>query len=83
MTAPPAPDPRRAIVAVIEDVLDIEVHDFDPDRLLRDLVGWDSISHLHVVLALEQRFDIAIPDDQAVKLATLGDIHDLIRSRTG
>ena len=49
-------------------------------RLIEDL-GADSLDTVEMLMTLEDEFGIAIPDDEAVKLKTVGSIVELIDSK--
>ena len=42
--------------------------------------AWDSLRHMHLMLALEEEFGIEIPDDAAEKIQTVGDAINFINS---
>ena len=57
------------------------VFDIDKDLIttasnVDSLEKWDSINHMHLVVALEEEFDIEFKDDEAVELISF----ELIRS---
>jgi acyl carrier protein len=43
-------------------------------------LGADSLDIVELLMALEEEFDIEIPDEEAEKLATVGDVVDYIKS---
>ena len=47
-----------------------------------DDLGADSLDTVELVMALEEEFDIEIPDDEAEKIATVQDATNYINSRT-
>lgn len=49
-------------------------------RFLQDL-GADSLDAVELVMAIEQAFDVEIPDEDAARLLTVGDALTLVRSR--
>lgn len=49
--------------------------------LMKDLEA-DSLDAVEIVMALEDEFDIEIPDADAEKFANIGDISDYITSKT-
>ncbi len=67
-------------MALFDDVKEVVVEQLNvnPDevkeesRFVEDL-GADSLDVVELVMALEEKFDIEIPDDQAEKIATVGD----------
>lgn len=40
----------------------------------RTIARWDSLAHITLMLALEKKFRIRIPDEQVVTLASFADI---------
>ena len=44
-----------------------------------DDLGADSLDIVELVMALEEEFDIEIPDADAVKVTTVGDVVDYIK----
>lgn len=49
-------------------------------RIIEDL-GADSLDRTEVVVMLEERFDIEIPDEHAIEFNTIGGIEDYIESK--
>lgn len=44
-----------------------------------DDLGADSLDIVELIMALEEEFDIEIPDNDAEKVATVGDVVDYIK----
>ena len=59
---------------VISSILNTDVEGLTPDTSRDSLEAWDSIKHMYIVLALEEEFGIEVPDEQAEKLLTVGDV---------
>ena len=51
------------------------------DHFVRDL-GADSLDTVEIVMAVEEAFNIAIADEDAVKLVTVGDLIDYVSAKT-
>lgn len=43
----------------------------------------DSLLHISIVMGLERLFDVSIPDTDATRLATVGDVIEAVRGRLG
>ena len=65
--------------ALIAEVLGIDVADVGGDLAFGDVPEWDSLNHVNLILALEQRLDVEISPDQMVELTTV----DLIEEFAG
>lgn len=55
----------------------------DPESITRettalDIDGWDSVSHVYIMLEIESRFGVTIRDDRVFDLANVGDLVDLL-----
>ncbi len=48
-----------------------------------DDLGADSLDNVELVMALEEEFDIEIPDDEAEKVKTVADAVKCIQTRLG
>ncbi len=64
----------ETIQAVIAEQLNIDASQVTPEaKLVKDL-GVDSLDIVELIMALEERFGIEIPDEQAEKIVNVGDV---------
>ncbi|GAA8553820.1 acyl carrier protein [Helicobacter pylori] len=64
----------ETIQAVIAEQLEIDVSQVTPEaKFVKDL-GVDSLDVVELIMALEERFGIEIPDEQAEKIVNVGDV---------
>ena len=61
-------DAKARIFKVMSNVLEIEFQHLDENSSTDNIENWDSIRHLNLILALEEEFEIMIPDDQVGNL---------------
>ncbi len=62
------------IQAVIAEQLNVDAAQVTPEaKLVKDL-GADSLDVVELIMALEERFGIEIPDEQAEKIVNVGDV---------
>lgn len=67
-------------MALLDDVKEVVIEQLDCDpaevkedsKFIEDL-GADSLDVVELVMALEEKFDIEIPDEDAEKILTVGD----------
>jgi len=71
---------QGAVMALLDDVKEVVVEQLNvnPDEIKEDSkfvedLGADSLDVVELVMALEEKFDIEIPDADAEKIATVGD----------
>ncbi|MFC7986116.1 acyl carrier protein [Streptomyces sp. NPDC057336] len=59
---------RELLAATVED---LSVEEIGPDSSLRDELGVDSLAMLELVAAIEDRWQIEVPQEQADQLTTV------------
>jgi acyl carrier protein len=73
------------VYAQLTDVFQIVFDDpsiqLRPDMTAADIVEWDSVSHLDLVLAVETKFKLRLNLAEVESLQTVGDFVDLLQKR--
>jgi len=64
---------------IIMDQLGVSAEQVTPDASFIDDLGADSLDTVELVMALEEEFDIEIPDEDAEKLRTVRDAIDYLK----
>jgi len=59
-----------------------EAQEIDLGTTAADVEKWDSMGHLSLIVALEERFGIQFEDDEVVKLGSLEAILRAVQSKT-
>ena len=62
---------RNQIIKMIADQLQIDEEQVKPDASFMDDLGADSLDTVELIMALEEEFDIEIPDSEAEKIRTV------------
>ncbi len=65
--------------SIIADVLDIDPDELTPETTFEELDA-DSIDLYQITSAIEEQFDIEIPDEAAESIRTVGDAMDKIKA---
>ena len=73
---------EEKVKEIIIDQLGVEEKQVNTQASFIDDLGADSLDTVELVMALEEEFDIEIPDDEAEKIATVQDATNYINSRT-
>ena len=63
---------------VIVEQLNVAPEEVKPEARFVEDLGADSLDVVELVMALEEKFDIEIPDDEAEKIKTVKDVVDYI-----
>ena len=59
---------------LISEQLDVKADDITEASNIQDDLGADSLDVVDLVMALEDEFDVEIPEDQGENIKTVGDI---------
>ena len=73
---------EEKVKAIIVDKLKVELEDVSEDKdIVRDL-GADSLDQVELVMELEEQFNVEeIPEEEAAKLKTVGDVIEYVKKR--
>lgn len=66
-------DITSKVNAIIVDKLGVEDSEITPEASFTNDLGADSLDTVELIMEFEKEFNIAIPDEQAEKIATVGD----------
>jgi acyl carrier protein len=69
------------LVSLIQATFGQKHLQIDADSVASEVPGWDSLNHVTLMLAIEQRFHVFIQPDQSAKLANVGELYKLIVER--
>jgi len=71
----------QKITKVIVEKLGVTEDKVKPEAAFAEDLGADSLDQVELVMALEDEFDIEIPDDEAEKLKKVGDVIAYVQSK--
>ena len=66
---------------VVVEQLSVSADEVKEDAKFVEDLGADSLDVVELVMALEEKFDIEIPDDEAEKIQTLNDVVTYVESK--
>ncbi|MDH3801444.1 MAG: acyl carrier protein [Deltaproteobacteria bacterium] len=65
---------KDKVVEIISNQLGIDHGDVTPEASVVDDLGADSLDVVELVMALEEEFNLEIPDEEAEKIKSVNDI---------
>ena len=74
---------EERVSQLIVDQLGVSVEEIKPEVSFLDDLGADSLDIVELVMAMEEEFDIEIPDDDAEKIQTIGDAFAYVKEKAG
>lgn len=66
-------DVKSKVVSIIVDKLGVEEAEVAQEASFTNDLGADSLDTVELIMEFEKEFNIAIPDDQAENIQTVGD----------
>jgi acyl carrier protein len=73
---------EEKVKEIIVDQLGVDEKQVMPKASFIDDLGADSLDTVELVMALEEEFDIEIPDEEAEKIASVENAIDYIKNHT-
>ncbi|KAJ51532.1 acyl carrier protein [Clostridium tetanomorphum] len=67
---------------IISEQLGVDPEEITMEASFIDDLGADSLDIVELIMALETEFDLEIPDEDAEKISTVGDVVEYIKAHT-
>jgi len=75
------PDIEAKVKEIVVEQLSVNADDVLPDAKFVEDLGADSLDQVELVMALEEEFDLDIPDEDAEKIRTVANAIEFIKSK--
>ncbi len=73
---------QAKVIKIIEEQLGVDPDRIKPEASFIDDLGADSLDIVELVMAMEEEFDLEIPDDDAEKLRTVQDVLSYLKTKS-
>ena len=70
------------LTEIFQEVFDDDSITVSPELSAKDVDGWDSLSHIRLILTIERAFKVKFSTSEIGKLENVGDLVALIKART-
>ncbi|MFH0986192.1 MAG: acyl carrier protein [Candidatus Omnitrophota bacterium] len=71
----------EALVQVIKNVFNDDEIEIWPEMTANDVAGWDSFSHMTLIAAVENRFQITFTRKEAMSFKCVGDLVKCVETK--
>ena len=76
-------DVLEKVIQIVCEQLDVAEGDVVPTASFVDDLGADSLDQVELIMAMEEEFDVSIPDEDAERIATVQDAMDYVNKALG
>ena len=73
---------EKRVTEIIIEQLGVSKEEIVPEASFIDDLGADSLDIVELVMAMEEEFDLEIPDEDAEKIQSIGDAINYVKERT-
>ncbi len=69
------------LTTVFQDVFDDDSLEVTPNLSAKDVDGWDSLTHIRLLLSVEKKFNVKFTTSEIGRLESVGDLVTLIEAK--
>ncbi len=74
-------DLEKKVKEIIMDKLGVDESQITPEASFTNDLGADSLDTVELIMAFEEEFGVSIPDEDAEKIATVGDALNYLKEK--
>jgi len=68
---------------VILNELDLDDFDLQDETMAPEVPGWDSLNHVNIIVAVENKFGVKFKSYEVLRLKNVGDLQKLLNAKLG
>ena len=72
---------HKSIEEIISGVLKLSIKEITNDVLMKDTDAWDSLSHMSLILELEEAYAIEFSMDEIVSMVSVLSIREIVKNK--
>jgi acyl carrier protein len=72
---------HKSIEEIISGALKLSIKEITNDMLMKDTDAWDSLSHMSLILALEEEYAIEFSMDEIVSMVSVLSIREIVKNK--
>lgn len=66
---------------ILEEIFRINGTDITPETKMEDIDSWDSLTHMEMIVELEDMFGIEFTADEIMEMTIVGKIEKIVRGK--
>ena len=68
----------KAVLDILVEQLGVQASQLTPDARLEEDLGADSLDIAEIIMNVDERFDVCVPDEMAERVDTVGDLFEAL-----
>jgi acyl carrier protein len=68
----------KAVLAILVEQLGVEESQLTPEARLEEDLGADSLDKVEIIMTLDERFHVSVPDEIAERVSTVEDLYETL-----
>ncbi len=72
---------HKSIEEIISGALKLSINEITNDVLMKNTDAWDSLSHMSLILALEEAYAIEFSMDEIVSMVSVLSIREIVKKK--
>jgi acyl carrier protein len=72
-----------AVLEILVEQLGVEKSQLSPEARLEEDLGADSLDKVEIIMTIDERFHVSVPDEVAERVSTVQDVFDAISDLIG
>jgi acyl carrier protein len=71
---------KQQIKEIIALILEINPSQINDDSTSQEIPNWDSLNHMNIIFAIEEKFEVTFEDDELMNLTSISRIEQAIEN---
>lgn len=72
---------RHGALQVISQIMNVPIDQLNDDSSPETIANWDSLKHMNLIMALEEKFAVAFSDEEIVDMLSVKSIVDILSKK--
>ena len=72
---------RNKVLEIVSQIMNVSIDQLDDDTSPGTISNWDSLRHMNLILALEEKFAVSFSDDEIIDMLSVKSIVELLSKK--
>ncbi len=68
----------KALLDMLVEQLGVQENQLTPDARIEEDLGADSLDKVEIIMSVDERFNVSVPDEIAERVSTVGDLFEAL-----